>query len=165
METMKARAIHPHSMRTLVLAAFLLIALALGACGGGGGGAASTPSSGSGHPSSAANPAPVDEPAPVVDSGDLDLAGRIYQGDERTPDGFQVETRPSNVVGTLSTRQYCAPFVQAQLVGFVEQNMSAPLHRVRPVQQSPIQWTERVPRIHDNDQTTKRTPRRNVSAY
>ncbi|HET7809740.1 MAG TPA: hypothetical protein VFL16_04135 [Steroidobacteraceae bacterium] len=91
-------------MRTLVLAAFLLIALALGACGGGGGGAASTPSSGSGHPSSAANPAPVDEPAPVVDSGDLDLAGRIYQGDERTPDGFQVETRPSNVVGTLSTR-------------------------------------------------------------
>jgi hypothetical protein len=106
MEKMKARAIHLHSMRILVLVAFLLVALALSACGGGGGGggAASPPSSGSQQPTTPVNPASVDNPAPVVDSGELDLAARIYKGDERTPSGFQVETRPSNVVGTLSTR-------------------------------------------------------------
>ena len=104
MEKMKARAIHLHSMRIVVLGAFLLIALVLSACGGGGGGAASPPSSGTNKPTTLETPAPVDNPAPVVSSGDLDLAGRIYKGDERTPAGFHVETRPSNVSGTLSTR-------------------------------------------------------------
>src|SRR5690242_12887211 len=104
MEKMKARAIHLHSMRIKVLVSFLLVALVLSACGGGCGGAASPPSSGSQQPTTPVNPASVDNPAPVVDSGELDLAARIYKGDERTPSGFQVETRPSNVVGTLSTR-------------------------------------------------------------
>ena len=32
------------------------------------------------------------------------LAARLYKGDERTPAGFDVEARPANVAGTLSTR-------------------------------------------------------------
>lgn len=34
----------------------------------------------------------------------MTLADRLYKGDARTPAGFDIETRPSNVVGTLSTR-------------------------------------------------------------
>jgi hypothetical protein len=41
---------------------------------------------------------------PTVDSGDLDLASRLYKGDARTPAGFDVEARPANVAGTISTR-------------------------------------------------------------
>ena len=37
-------------------------------------------------------------------AADLALAGRLYKGDERTPAGFDVEARPANVIGTLSTR-------------------------------------------------------------
>ena len=73
----------------------ILFAMTLAACGGGG----------------AASPAPqnVNAPAappstPTVSSADLTLAGRLYKGDERTPTGFDVETRPASVQGTLSTR-------------------------------------------------------------
>jgi len=104
MEKMKAQAIHLHSMRTLFLGAFLLIALALSACGGGGGASASPPSSGNKQPTNLDAPAPANNPPPAVSSGDLDLADRIYKGTERTPAGFHVETRPANVSGTLSTR-------------------------------------------------------------
>jgi hypothetical protein len=41
---------------------------------------------------------------PSAAAADLSLASRLYKGNERTPAGFDVETRPSNVVGTLSTR-------------------------------------------------------------
>jgi len=77
----------------------------LAACGGGGG-AASAPASGSSpQPASVPSPPPVvnNPPAPVSD-GDLTLAARLYKGDARTPAGFDLEARPSNVVGTLSTR-------------------------------------------------------------
>jgi hypothetical protein len=81
--------------------------MSLAACGGGGGGEASAPA--------ASSPAPQNVTAPPVSSAthgsnagaaaaDLELANRLYKGDERTPDGFEVETRPSSVVGTLSTR-------------------------------------------------------------
>jgi hypothetical protein len=42
--------------------------------------------------------------APSTTAADLSLASRLYKGDERTPAGFDVEARPSSVVGTLSTR-------------------------------------------------------------
>src|SRR6188474_229229 len=104
METMKAQAIHLHSMRTLVLGVFMMFAIAtLSACGGGGGGAGSPPPSGSNQPTTL-DPAPVVNPPPAVSSGDLGLADRIYKGDARTPSGFHVEARPSSVTGTLSTR-------------------------------------------------------------
>ena len=53
----------------------------------------------------ASRPAPVvnNPPAPV-NNADLTLAARLYKGDARTPAGFDLEARPSNVVGTLSTR-------------------------------------------------------------
>jgi len=41
---------------------------------------------------------------PSTAAADLALAGRLYKGDERTPAGFDVETRPASVVGTVSTR-------------------------------------------------------------
>jgi len=82
----------------------LLISLAsLAACGGGGGGGASTPLS-STQPSSVTPPASVVTPPSSTESADLSLASRLYKGDERTPAGFDVESRPANVVGTLSTR-------------------------------------------------------------
>jgi hypothetical protein len=80
----------------------LMVLAFLAACGGGGG--AATPSS-----STPAQPV-VDAPPPAVPStpstidADLALASRLYKGDERTPAGFDVEARPSNVTGTLSTR-------------------------------------------------------------
>jgi hypothetical protein len=77
----------------------------LAACGGGGG-SASSPSSGQvSQPATVSAPAPVvnNPPAPVINT-DLVLAARLYQGDARTPAGFALETRPTNVVGTLSTR-------------------------------------------------------------
>jgi hypothetical protein len=76
---------------------------ALTACGGGGG-AASTPSSSTSQPSSVTPPVPVVSTPPSTAAADLSLASRLYKGDERTPAGFDVEARPSNVVGTLSTR-------------------------------------------------------------
>ncbi len=82
--------------------AFLsLAAMSLAACGGGGGsGTSSTPAlSGDSSPATVAPPA-----APSVSSSDLSLADRLYKGDQRTPAGFEIEARPSSVVGTLSTR-------------------------------------------------------------
>ncbi|HEU4780104.1 MAG TPA: hypothetical protein VFS58_09500 [Steroidobacteraceae bacterium] len=74
---------------------------ALTACGGGGG------SAGTSAPASSTQPAAVAPPVATVPStsaADLSLATRLYKGDERTPAGFDVETRPSSVSGTLSTR-------------------------------------------------------------
>lgn len=83
----------------------VLMSLAcLAACGGGGGGGASTPSSSNSQPASVTPPAPVVTTPPSTESADLSLAARLYKGDERTPAGFDVETRPANVAGTLSTR-------------------------------------------------------------
>jgi hypothetical protein len=39
-----------------------------------------------------------------VNAADLDLADRLYKGTARTPAGFDTESRPSNVTGTLATR-------------------------------------------------------------
>jgi len=82
----------------------VLMSLAsLAACGGGGGGS-SPASSSNPQPASVTPPAPVVTTPPSTESADLSLAARLYKGDERTPAGFDVETRPANVVGTLSTR-------------------------------------------------------------
>jgi hypothetical protein len=84
----------------------LLSLSTLAACGGGGGSAAAPASSGSiSQPASAPAPAAVvnNPPAPM-NNADLTLADRLYKGDARTPAGFDLETRPSNVAGTLSTR-------------------------------------------------------------
>jgi len=82
----------------------VLMSLAsLAACGGGGGGS-STPTSSNPQSASVTPPAPVVTTPPSTESADLSLAARLYKGDERTPAGFDVETRPANVVGTLSTR-------------------------------------------------------------
>jgi hypothetical protein len=90
------------NMRNLLV---VLSLTTLAACGGGGG--ASAPSgSVSQQPASVPAPAPVvntPPPAPV-NNADLALAARLYKGDARTPAGFDLETRPSNVLGTLSTR-------------------------------------------------------------
>ena len=77
----------------------MLAATSLAACGGGGGGSA-TPGA-----SAPQNVMPPTSPAPPSTSAaDLSLAARLYKGDERTPAGFDVETRPASVTGTLSTR-------------------------------------------------------------
>ena len=82
----------------------VMISLAsLAACGGGGGGS-STPSASNPQPASVTPPAPVVTTPPSTESADLSLASRLYKGDARTPAGFDVESRPANVVGTLSTR-------------------------------------------------------------
>jgi hypothetical protein len=86
----------------------LLVTLSLttlAACGGGGGGS-SAPASSNSQPASVPVPAPapaVAAPSPTA-SADLALADRLYKGDQRTPTGFDVESRPANVTGTLSTR-------------------------------------------------------------
>jgi len=87
------------NMRNLLI---ILSLSTLAACGGGG-------SAGSSAPASVAQPASAPASAPVVNTPpavntDLVLADRLYKGDARTPAGFDVETRPSSVVGTLSTR-------------------------------------------------------------
>ena len=84
---------------------FAVIGLAsLAACGGGGGAAGSSPTSSNSQPASSPPPAPVETDPPSTTAADLSLASRLYKGDERTPVGFDVEARPSSVVGTLSTR-------------------------------------------------------------
>jgi hypothetical protein len=73
------------------------------ACGGGGGGAGA-PAPAASAPQNVTAP-PVAAPTPPSTSAaDLTLAGRLYKGDERTPAGFDVESRPASVTGTLSTR-------------------------------------------------------------
>jgi hypothetical protein len=87
------------NMRNLLV----MISLAsLAACGGGGG-AGSSPASSNSQPATVNTPPVVDAP-PSTSAADLSLASRLYKGDERTPAGFDVEARPSSVVGTLSTR-------------------------------------------------------------
>jgi hypothetical protein len=77
----------------------MLAATSLVACGGGGGGSAAPGAS------APQNVTPPSSPAPSSTTvADLALAGRLYKGDERTPSGFDVETRPASVTGTLSTR-------------------------------------------------------------
>jgi len=83
--------------RSLVL---LLSLTTLAACGGGGGGASSPPPVNSQPPA----PPPVTLQEPSASAADLSLADRLYKGNERTPSGFDVETRPANVAGTVSTR-------------------------------------------------------------
>jgi predicted small lipoprotein YifL len=87
------------NMRNLLLLAVLA---SLTACGGGGA-ASSAPASSNSQPASV-TPAPVVTAPPSTAAVDLSLATRLYKGDDRTPAGFQVEARPSSVVGTLSTR-------------------------------------------------------------
>ena len=103
METMKAHALVIQTMN-LRTAFVLVTASLLAACGGGGGaGSSAPPSSGNTQPASV-SPPPVSNTPPSTSAADLDLAARLYQGDARTPAGFDVESRPSNVAGTLSTR-------------------------------------------------------------
>jgi len=87
-------------MRNLLV----LVGLAsLAACGGGGAAGTSAPASGTSQPATV-TPPPVVSAPPSTATADLSLATRLYKGDERTPAGFDVETRPASVVGTLSTR-------------------------------------------------------------
>jgi hypothetical protein len=91
------------NMRNL-FASMALITLA--ACGGGGGSGSAAPASSTSQPAAAPPAAvtpPPAAPAPTANA-DLGLADRLYKGDSRTPNGFDVEARPSNVYGTLSTR-------------------------------------------------------------
>jgi hypothetical protein len=78
----------------------LVLSATFAACGGGGGGAAA-PASGSAPQTVQSPPASA---APSTAAADLSLADRLYKGTQRTPEGFDVETRPANVTGTLSTR-------------------------------------------------------------
>jgi hypothetical protein len=91
------------NMRNL-LAAIALISLV--ACGGGGGTGSAAPAASTSQPAAApATSSNSPAPAPsTTANADLGLADRLYKGDSRTPDGFDVEARPSNVYGTLSTR-------------------------------------------------------------
>ena len=86
-------------MRSLLV---LMSLATLTACGGGGG--ASAPASSNSQSASVTPPAPVVTTPPSTAAADLSLASRLYKGNERTPAGFDVEARPTNVVGTLSTR-------------------------------------------------------------
>ena len=76
----------------------LLSVTALTACGGGGGSASSPANS---QPPSLPPPVTIEAP---TSAADLSLADRLYKGDARTPAGFDLETRPSNVTGMISTR-------------------------------------------------------------
>jgi len=99
METLRLRAIRlPATLRSLLL---LLSVAALTACGGGGGGASSPPPSNTQPP---VVPPPVTIEAPATSAADLSLADRLYKGDARTPADFDLEARPSNVTGMISTR-------------------------------------------------------------
>jgi hypothetical protein len=83
----------------------LLSLTTLAACGGGGGASSpSAPASVSSQPASVAPAAPAASTPPSTSAADLTLADRLYKGDARTPAGFDIETRPANVLGTLSTR-------------------------------------------------------------
>jgi hypothetical protein len=111
METMKAQALEirqvrpMHLLNTLILVSVVLL---LSACGGGGGSGSSPASSGGSQPQPATvTPPPVADTPPATlstSTADLDLAARLYKGDARTPAGFDVESRPANVAGTIATR-------------------------------------------------------------
>jgi hypothetical protein len=78
----------------------------LAACGGGGGSGSSAPASSNSQPAAAPVVTSTTTPTPPVSTANVDVAfaDRLYKGNARTPEGFDVETRPSNVYGTLSTR-------------------------------------------------------------
>lgn len=95
-------AVQSMNTRWLNFAGLVLASLALVACGGGGGGS-SAPAAAGPQPASVPPPAAT-TPPPSTNSADLVLAERLYKGDARTPAGFDVESRPANVLGTLSTR-------------------------------------------------------------
>lgn len=78
----------------------LVSTAALTACGGGG----SAPAASSSNPQPAIVTPPAPDSAPSGSAADLTLADRLYKGDARTPAGFEVETRPTNVTGTIATR-------------------------------------------------------------
>src|SRR3569832_2258487 len=87
-------------MKTKMLG--VVMSLSLVACGGGGGSAAPATSA-----AQNVTAAPVSSPPTAPSStstSDLALATRLYKGDERTPSGFDVESRPASVSGTVSTR-------------------------------------------------------------
>ncbi|HTU65512.1 MAG TPA: hypothetical protein VMF52_06170 [Steroidobacteraceae bacterium] len=94
------------NMRNLAALVFsATLAVTLAACGGGGSGSGgAAPMSSSSSPQSVETPPVNSSPAPTTSSDDLALADRLYKGTQRTPAGFDVETRPANVTGTLSTR-------------------------------------------------------------
>jgi hypothetical protein len=77
----------------------LMSVACLAACGGGGGGSSPTAPA----PQNVTVP-PLSASSPPTLTADLSLADRLYKGDARTPAGFDVEARPANVAGTLSTR-------------------------------------------------------------
>ncbi len=90
------------NFRNLLLLSSLLT---LAACGGGGGSGSAAPAASSPQPANVAPPpAPAPATPPTTNTADMSLAERLYKGDARTPSGFDVESRPSNVAGTLSTR-------------------------------------------------------------
>jgi hypothetical protein len=79
----------------------------LAACGGGGGSGGASVSAApavNSQPASVTPSAPAANTPPSTAAADLALAARLYKGDERTPAGFDVESRPASVLGTLSTR-------------------------------------------------------------
>jgi hypothetical protein len=78
--------------------------LTLAACGGGGGSGSAAPAASAPQQANVAAPPAAPAPPPTTNTADLSLAERLYKGDARTPSGFDVESRPANVVGTLSTR-------------------------------------------------------------
>jgi hypothetical protein len=84
----------------------LLSLTTLAACGGGGGGASGgSPAPASSNPQPASvTPAPAAPTPAPVNAGDMSLADRLYKGTERTPEGFDTESRPASVTGTLATR-------------------------------------------------------------
>ncbi len=88
----------------ITFASMVLITLA--ACGGGGGSGSSAPAASTSPAAAAAatSSSPFAATQSSSASADLDLADRLYKGDSRTPSGFDIEARPSNVYGTLSTR-------------------------------------------------------------
>jgi hypothetical protein len=91
-------------MTAVNIFALLAIALLTAGCGGGGGGSGSTASASAPSQPAAPAPAPAATTTPPVSAADLDLASRLYKGDARTPSGFDIEARPANVAGTVSTR-------------------------------------------------------------
>jgi hypothetical protein len=84
------------------LVAMVWVVMTLAACGGGGGAGSSAPAATSQAVTIA--PPPSQPAPPSTSTADLALADRLYKGDARTPAGFDVETRPTNVTGTVATR-------------------------------------------------------------